>query len=51
MSKQVKMPYRSPELREYGTLRELTLSAGGNGIDFTPSCQSNPQHQSVSTCP
>lgn len=51
MPKQIKTPYRSPELRVYGTLRELTLTAGGSGSDFTPSCASSPHHASVSVCP
>ncbi|HEV2388544.1 MAG TPA: hypothetical protein VGS20_14960 [Candidatus Acidoferrales bacterium] len=51
MSQPTKVPYRSPELRVYGTLRDLTLTASGTGIDFTPSCASSPHHVSVSTCP
>ena len=47
----IKAPYRSPELRKYGTLRDLTLTASGGGIDGTPDCHSNPQHVTTSTCP
>jgi hypothetical protein len=47
----IKAPYRAPELRRYGTLRELTLTASGTGIDFTPNCSSAPHHVTVSTCP
>lgn len=42
----IKQPYKSPELRVYGTLRDLTLSGGGSGTDTTPNCSSAGQHVS-----
>lgn len=33
MSTPIKKPYQSPELRVYGTLGDLTLTAGGSGND------------------
>jgi hypothetical protein len=36
----VKIPYVSPELRVYGTLRELTLVANGTTQDHAASCPS-----------
>lgn len=51
MSKEVKTPYQTPELRVYGTLRELTLTASGHGIDGTPNCNSDPKHVSAFSCP
>ncbi len=47
MPNPVKVPYQKPELRVYGTLRELTLTGSGNALDCTPNNNSNPQHSSV----
>ncbi len=51
MSQPTKAPYKSPELRVYGTLRDLTLTASGRGEDTTPSCSSSPHHVSLVVCP
>lgn len=38
MSESPKILYTSPELRTYGTLRELTQTASGTGQDDAGSC-------------
>jgi len=45
--KPVKAPYQSPELRVYGTLRELTLTGGGPAQDTNPNNSSAPHHSTV----
>lgn len=50
VSTPTKEPYQSPELRVYGTLRDLTLTATGHGIDGTPNCNSDPLHVSSGVC-
>ncbi len=40
MSKPLKVPYSPPELRVYGTLRELTLTSSGAAQDNAESCPS-----------
>lgn len=40
MSKPTRENYKSPELRVYGTLRELTLTGNGSFADSAASCPS-----------
>lgn len=47
MSHRSKAPYNPPELRSYGTIDELTLTAGGKLINDCPSNHNSQTHGST----